>query len=285
MSETNQNVNLNMYLGLIGVAVVFVLLAVFWPSDEDSADVVNTTPVTEMPAPAEPTPEVVVEDTFTPPPVPEEVTITATEEPAPIEAAPASEPLDTSDAGLIDALMEKSSFANLGRFLINDSMLQRFVVLSTNLADEQTAPNHQLLLPPEQAFRTYDQAGKTWIDAASYKRYTPYVDMLESFDDEALLSLFRLYQDELQQRYAEIGDPDKSFSSVLVKAINTLLDTPEVPVPVEVYTDSVMYKYADPRLEELSAPKKQLLRTGPDNMRRIKAKLRALRNQLENEYR
>lgn len=284
MSETKQNVNLNMYLGLIGVAVVFVLLAVFWPSDEDSSEVVSTTPVAVAPVPSAPTPEV-VEDTFTPPPVPEEVTITATEEAAPIETLPPPEPLDTSDAGLIDALMEKSSFANLGRFLINDSMLQRFVVLSTNLAEEQNAPNHQLLMPPEQAFRTYHQAGKVWIDAASYKRYTPYVDMLESFDDEALLSLYRLYQDDLQQRFAEIGDPDKSFSTVLVKAINTLLDTPEVPVPVEVYTDSVMYKYADPRLEELSAPKKQLLRTGPDNMRRIKAKLRALRNQLENEYR
>ena len=66
----------------------------------------------------------------------------------------------------------------------------------------------------------------------------------------------------------------------MITAIDTLLDTPEVKMPVEVYTDSVMYKYADERLESLSSPQKQLLRTGPDNMRRIKAKLRELREAL-----
>ena len=48
-------------------------------------------------------------------------------------------------------------------------------------------------------------------------------------------------------------------------------------MPVEVYTDSVMFKFKDQRLEALAAPQKQLLRTGPENMRRIKAKLRELR--------
>ena len=69
-------------------------------------------------------------------------------------------------------------------------------------------------------------------------------------------------------------------TKVLIEAIDTLLDTPEVKMPVEVYTDSVMYKYADERLESLSDPQKQLLRTGPDNMRRIKAKLRELKDSL-----
>ena len=38
---------------------------------------------------------------------------------------------------------------------------------------------------------------------------------------------------------------------------------------------------ADPRLENLSTPQKQLLRTGPDNMRRIKAKLREIQDMLQ----
>ena len=77
--------------------------------------------------------------------------------------------------------------------------------------------------------------------------------------------------------YGNGGSPDQDFNSVLLEAIDQLLDTPEVPVPVEVYTDSVAYKYADDRLESLNEPQKQLLRTGPDNMRRIKAKLRELK--------
>ena len=71
-----------------------------------------------------------------------------------------------------------------------------------------------------------------------------------------------------------------SFDGKLKDAIDVLLDTHEVPVPVEVFTDSVMYKFADSRLESLPAPQKQLLRTGPENMRRIKAKLREIKETL-----
>ena len=202
-------------------------------------------------------------------------------EPLPEPVEP--EPLDTSDPAVKASLIESSSADEeiVNRMLVNEGLIQRFVVSVTNLANDEMAPNHQLLTPPEQNFRVYSQAGKQWIDAASYKRYTPYVDILESFDNEALLSVYDIYKADIQAKYAEIGDPDQNFDEVLVDAFDQLLDTPEVPVPVEVYTDSVAYKYADDRLENLSEPQKQLLRTGPDNMRRIKAKLRELKVMVE----
>jgi hypothetical protein len=200
-------------------------------------------------------------------------------EPLPETVEPEPEPLDTSDPAVKASLIESSSASEemVNRMLVDEGLIQRFVVSVTNLANDEMAPNHQLLTPPEQNFRVYSQAGKQWIDAASYKRYTPYVDMLESFNNEALLNIYGIYKDDIQAKYAEIGSPDQDFNSVLLEAIDQLLDTPEVPVPVEVYTDSVAYKYADDRLESLNEPQKQLLRTGPDNMRRIKAKLRELK--------
>ncbi len=280
MKEEEQKVNLNVYLGLIGVAIVIILLAVLWPKEQEVDEVTPASaPAIVLPA-SLPEPEV-VEETFSPPPEPEEVIIETTEEAAPPPPVVIERPpVDTSDEGLLGKLFATKERSLVKRFLVSDNLLQRFVVLTTNVADDQNAPNHQLLLPPEQSFRTYQQAGKTWIDTASYKRYTPYTDLLESMSDTLLLELFALYRDDLQRRYNEIGDPSRSFDSVLVQAINRLLDTPEVPVPVEVYTDSVMFKYVDPRLENLSEPQKQLLRTGPDNMRRIKAKLRSLRQKL-----
>jgi hypothetical protein len=41
-----------------------------------------------------------------------------------------------------------------------------------------------------------------------------------------------------------------------------------------------MYKFADRQLESLTTPQKQLLRTGPENMRRIKAKLREIKDSI-----
>jgi hypothetical protein len=43
-----------------------------------------------------------------------------------------------------------------------------------------------------------------------------------------------------------------------------------------------MYRYADPQLEELVPLQKQLLRMGPENIRRIKLQARALREGLLN---
>ena len=277
MSESSEKKSLGPHFIIVGILLIVILAIVFWPSeDEPEPAVTPETEVTEPEItepqepevfePAQPAPTVELEEKDEVEPLPESV-----------ESAP--EPLDTSDPAVKASLIESSSAdeATVNRMLVNEGLIQRFVVSVTNLANDEMAPNHQLLTPPEQNFRVYSQAGKQWIDAASYKRYTPYVDMLESFDNDALLNIYGVYKGDIQAKFSEIGNPDEDFNQVLLEAIDQLLDTPEVPVPVEVYSDSVAYKYADERLENLNEPQKQLLRTGPDNMRRIKAKLRELK--------
>tara|TARA_Y100000994_G_scaffold249405_1_gene260885 strand:- start:952 stop:1812 length:861 start_codon:yes stop_codon:yes gene_type:complete len=277
MSESSEKKSLGPHFIIVGILLVVILAVVFWPSDEEPEPVVNPeAEVTEPEVTAPEEPEV-FEPTQPAPTV--ELEEKDDVEPLPEQVEPDPEPLDTSDPAVKASLIESSSAGEetVNRMLVDEGLIQRFVVSVTNLANDEMAPNHQLLTPPEQSFRVYSQAGKQWIDAASYKRYTPYVDMLESFNNEALLNIYGIYKGDIQAKYAEIGNPDQDFNSVLLEAIDQLLDTPEVPVPVEVYTDSVAYKYADDRLENLSEPQKQLLRTGPDNMRRIKAKLRELK--------
>lgn len=281
MSESSEKKSLGPHFVIVGIILIVILAVVFWPSD-DKPEVVDT-PEPEVVLPeVQPTIEPEVFETQ---PVAPTVELEEKEvvEPLPELVEEKPEPLDVSDPAIKSSLLESSTAeaSSVNRMLVNEGLLQRFVVSVTNLANDEMAPNHQLLTPPEQNFRVYSQAGKQWIDAASYKRYTPYVDMLESFDNEGLLNVYTIYKDDIQATYAEIGDPDQDFNTVLLEAIDQLLDTPEVPVPVEVYTDSVAYKYADERLENLSEPQKQLLRTGPDNMRRIKAKLRELKALVE----
>jgi hypothetical protein len=277
MSESSEKKSLGPHFIIVGVLLIVILAVVFWPSDKEP-EVVET-PEPEVVQPEE-TPTIEPEVFETQPVAP---TVELEEkdevEPLPEVIDEKPEPLDSSDPAIKSSLINSSSADEdtVNRMLVNEGLLQRFVVSATNLANNEMAPNHQLLTPPEQSFRVYSQAGKQWIDAASYKRYTPYVDMLESFDNEALLNVYAIYKGDIQAKYAEIGNPDQDFNEVLLDAIDQLLDTPEVPVPVEVYTDSVAYKYADERLENLNEPQKQLLRTGPDNMRRIKAKLRELK--------
>lgn len=275
MSESSEKKSLGPHIIIVGILLIVILAVVFWPSEEEPEPVITPEPEMTEPEVTAPNEPEVFEPTQPAPTVELEEKDDVEPLPEPVEP----EPLDTSDPAVKASLIESSSADEeiVNRMLVNEGLIQRFVVSVTNLANDEMAPNHQLLTPPEQNFRVYSQAGKQWIDAASYKRYTPYVDMLESFDNEALLNIYGIYKDDIQAKFAEIGDPDQDFNSVLLDAIDQLLDTPEVPVPVEVYTDSVAYKYADDRLESLNEPQKQLLRTGPDNMRRIKAKLRELK--------
>lgn len=55
--------------------------------------------------------------------------------------------------------------------------------------------------------------------------------------------------------------------------IGRLLETPDLPQPIKLVRPSVMYKFANPRVERLSAAQKQLIRMGPKNIKVIKEKL------------
>ena len=202
-------------------------------------------------------------------------------EPEIVEIEP--EPLDESDAAVKSALISLATNPAIAKYLVDESLLQKFVINVNNIANQEMSPNHNLINEPEDDFQVYQQADREWIDAASFKRYNPYVEALESIDADDLVVLLNTYRPTIEDKFAEISMPGSSFDNTLLVAINELLDTPIVPLPIEVYSDSVMYKYRDDKLENLSGPQKQLLRTGPENARKIKDILRDLRDAIEDQ--
>jgi len=256
----------------IGAIVVAIILAVvLWPGEPEPK------PVAVVPEAPDIAPMIEEQPTMVIPEAVEQQTLPDIIVPEP-EIIP--EPLDTSDGTVKTRLLALSDYDAFARLLIDEALLERFVIMTNTLAEEEVAANNRVLVQPEKPFRTYRQAEKEWIDPASYKRYAPYVDVFESIETESLLQLYQEYKPAIESIFAEIASPSDNFAEKLDEAIDVLLDTPEVPVPVEVYTDSVMYKFADRQLESLTAPQKQLLRTGPENMRRIKAKLREIKEML-----
>lgn len=272
-SPSSLGISKNMQL-IIAAGVATVLLIVILVIG--SSDLPEPTP---KPVVAPPVEEMIVAE---PEPASEEAPMIETPEPEElVEPEPEPEPLDISDAAIKTAVMAISTFPEIGRVIVNDDLLRRFVVFTNNLAEQELAENHQFLTVPNSTFRVYRQADKEWIDAASFKRYTVYADAIDSMSTDALIDLYQTYQPAITETYLEIGDPDEDFNDRLLDAIEHLLDTPEIPVPVEVYSDSVMYKFRNERIENLSNPQKQLLRTGPENMRQIKAKLREIQTAIQ----
>ena len=77
----------------------------------------------------------------------------------------------------------------------------------------------------------------------------------------------------------------------VLEVIDLLLATPEPGDPLRVRLPEfseelrperpwVLYQFEDPALQQLSAGQRMLLRSGPDNMHRVKQVLRALRPQI-----
>jgi|TARA_B110000240_G_C13487629_1_gene448171 hypothetical protein len=267
--ESNKSLVPHFTIGAIILAIV--LAVVFWPNEPEPKPIIIVPDMTVI----KPTIEPVWEEQPTVL-IPELVEKQTEPEIIP-EPEPEPEALDTSDGTVKTKLLGLSDYDAFARLLINEALLERFVIMTNSLADEELAANNRVLVQPKKSFRTYRQADKEWIDPASYKRYAPYVEVFESLETESLLKLYQEYKPAIEEIFAEIGSPYDRFDEKLEEAIDVLLDTPEVPVPVEVFTDSVMYQFADRQLESLTAPQKQLLRTGPENMRRIKAKLREIK--------
>ena len=95
-------------------------------------------------------------------------------------------------------------------------------------------------------------------------------------DASELASVYGNAKPLLDEAFAELGYPDQSFEDVLARAVRVLLATPVVDGRIELRADSVNYTYVDARLESLSLPQKQLLRTGPENTRKVQEKLKEL---------
>jgi hypothetical protein len=99
------------------------------------------------------------------------------------------------------------------------------------------------------------------------------VDTFTSLDTDAAYALYRLLSPLFQQAYAEIGFRDRSFDDTLRSAISNVLRAEEIEGPFQLVKPSVMYLYADASIENLQEVHKLLIRMGPENTAKIKAKL------------
>jgi hypothetical protein len=111
-------------------------------------------------------------------------------------------------------------------------------------------------------------------------RYTPYVGLAEAVPTDKLVAVYVRFYPLLQQQYESLGYPNAYFNDRVVQVIDHLLATPEVKGQPLLVQRQVLYEFADPALEELSAGQKILIRIGAGNRAKIRAKLQEFRQAL-----
>ncbi len=190
--------------------------------------------------------------------------------------------LDGSDGGVASALGKLAAGSDLSSLLVRQQIIPRIV--ATVDALPRSAWGSRLLPaePPQGAFVTEKTDGITSIGSGNAARYAPYMQVVDSVDPAALVAWYVQTYPLFQQAYRQLGYPKGYFNDRLIVAIDDMLATPDPTEPqaLTLDTDKGVYRYADPAMESLSTGQRLLLRTGPANEARIKARLRAIRTQL-----
>jgi len=204
----------------------------------------------------------------------------------PIETAPPAPPLPTlaeSDAAIGAALAGVFGSASFEQLLVPESLVRHLVATVDNLPRKQVALRLIPVKPVPGPLRTTGQDSTLVISPDNAARYTPYVRVLDAVDSKKLVAVYTQFYPLFQQSYAELGYPSRYFNDRVFEVIDHLLATPDIKGPIALAQPKVLYEFADPAFEDLSAGQKALLRMGPDNEARVKAKLREIRKALQHE--
>lgn len=279
--------NRYVYWGL--VALIVVLLGVggwFWWQRQ-------AVPVFDIPAPQQPVavapPAALPAPAASPPAIKHPIeAMAAASAPEDMPPLPA---LENSDAHVRSALGDLLGRKGVLSWLQTEAFARNVVATVDNLTREHAAPRLWPVNPTEGRFTVSKDGDKQRISIDNRDRYTPFVRFVESVDPHRAAVLYAQLYPLFQQAYEELGYPGRYFNDRLVEVIDHLLATPEfeqapevrlteVRGPVKPARPWVRYEFVDPALQSLSSGQKMMLRMGPVNARRLKAKLREFRQEL-----
>jgi hypothetical protein len=223
-----------------------------------------------------PAPEV-LEEAGEPPASPPATAVTA---PVAQEGAAPLPPLGDSDEEISAALQTLLEGPQAANWLRPGNLVRHIVVTVDNLAREKLPEKLRPVQPVEGRFLVEGDPDQPLLSAENYRRYAPYVALAESLDVDRLTALYIHYYPLFQEAYLDLGYPTGYFNDRLVEVIDRLLETPEIEGAIRLARPHVLYRYADPELEALTAGQKLLLRMGPAHARRIKILLHDIRQRV-----
>ncbi len=234
----------------------------FWPAPEAAA------PPPAVATVAPPVPE---------PAKPPHYPVPAPEAPEPRKPLPA---LDASDAALAQSLSGVFGARSFAQFFRPESLVRRIVATVDNLPRRSYAQRLSPVAPVGGLLVTEGKEEGLTLSPGNAARYSAWVKFVEAVDVKRVVAAYVHFYPLFQQAYVELGYPDGYFNNRLVQVIDHLLEAPVVQGPVKLVVRRVLPEFADPALESESAGRKILLRIGPENAAIVKAKLRALRQEL-----
>lgn len=205
------------------------------------------------------------------------------EQPDQPQSLPATLPkVQESDQSIQQALETLFSGNQYYKLLFPENFIQRLVVTIDNLPEKRLPRAHLPITPPGGKFIVSGTPEAPQTSSRNNKRYSAYVSLIESIDPDMAIKIYVHFYPLFQAAYEQLGYKNAYFNDRLVYVINHLLSTPNPPDPILLAQPAVLYTFADPNLEKLSAGQKILLRMGQDQRSRITKVLASYHQKLIN---
>jgi hypothetical protein len=208
----------------------------------------------------------------------------AAESEAPAEpAVPEPEPLPDlagSDSLVREIVGALSRHAEWLAWLAPEELAISFVRSAGAVAYDEPPQNSLEPLRPEDGFSVVRRGQRFYPAETSYRRYDLAVEVFDSIDVAGAAGAYERLEPLLERAHDELGYPGE-FGDTLELAVTKLLATPIPDAPPELRLRVISFEYVDPGLEGLSPAQKLLLRLGPENGERVRAKVRELYGALE----
>ena len=199
-----------------------------------------------------------------------------------ITSKPRLPSLDDSDPFVRKRVSLMSSKENLQSWLATDDLLRRTASYLDGLARGVILTKIFPLSPAEGKFTTHRDGEVIWLNAGNYERYNSTILILTSIDMKLMAQMFHFSRPLIERAFSELGYQPRQMDGIILTALEQILLAPIIVEPIRLTRESVAYKFADPELESLSPLQKQLVRSGPENTRRIQQQALLLKNALLN---
>lgn len=190
--------------------------------------------------------------------------------------------LSSSDQAFSKAVVAVSP--QLSPWFKSNQLIRKYTVIVNDFSQGILLEKHMRFLKQSQPF-SVDKIDDGLVMAEdSYRRYDKLAAAIDAIDAKEAMSAYRKFKPLLLEVFDEFGyPPERPLEDIFLKASSQILAAPILEQPVALVRPSVVYKYADEKLEQLSPVSKQMLRMGPKNTRIIQNKVRQLVQELVND--
>ncbi len=268
----------NLLIGALVIIVLALALSIFWqknldtpPPDQQQA--VLSPPVTEKQP-------IVHYPVATIAPTGQETPSKDKQSPAEVPLPKILPTVQQSDKSIQEAFSNLKIEPSLFKLLLLENFIQRLVVSIDNLPEKRLPRVHLPLVPPTSRFIASGTTEAPQTSSRNHKRYSAYLELLESLDHQRVIKIYAHFYPLFQTAFEQLGYKNAYFNDRLIYVIDHLLETPNPSEPLLMAQPSVLYTYADPLLEELSAGQKLLLRIGPRQRLKVMNSLKSYREKL-----